>query len=118
MSHNPCMTCAERVLWRAIVQAAFEASRSPDVATKAKALKVALKGSESIRLPDLRPLPSACFRAFLMMARGFIAEPDVRLRALLATRLEALSDAAGDILDGLRIDDGPPPAWTERADLQ
>ena len=40
------------------------------------------------------------------------------LRVLLATRLEALSDAAGDILDGLRTDDGPPPAWTERADLQ
>lgn len=118
MSHNPNMTCTERVLWRAITQAAFEAARAPTVEARAKALKVALKGSESLRLPDLRPLPSAVFRAFLMTARGFVVETDPRLRTLLAPRMEAQSDAAGDILDGLRLDDGPPPAWTERADLQ
>lgn len=118
MSHNPNMTVAERVIWRQIVQAAFEAARDPAAVGKVKALKVALKGSEAVRLPDLRPLPSACFRAFLMMARAFFAEPDAGLRALLAARLEGLSDAAGDILDGLRLDDGPPPSWTERADLR
>lgn len=119
MSHNPNMTGAERVIWRQIAQAAFEAARAPQVETKARALKVALKGSENIRLPDLRPLPSACFRAFLMLARGFAGEPDAALRALLAGRLEGLADAAGDILDGLRPDrDGEPPAWMRRADLQ
>lgn len=118
MSHNLVMTSTERVLWRQIVQAAFDAARAPTVEARAKALRVALKGSESLRLPDQRPLPSALFRAFLMTARGFVAETDMRLRALLAPRLEALSDAAGDVLDGLRLDDGSPPAWTGRADLQ
>lgn len=118
MSHNLVMTSTERVLWRQIVQAAFDAARAPTVEARAKALRVALKGSESLRLPDQRPLPSALFRAFLMTARGFVAETDVRLRALLATRLETLSDGAGDILDGLQLDDGAPPAWTGRADLQ
>lgn len=121
MTASP-MTSTERVLWRGVTQAAFEAARAPDAVGKAKALRKALAGSERWRLPDLRPLPSACFRAFLMMARGYSAEPDPAVRAALASRLIGLGDAAGDILDGLRLPPSPDgeaeaPAWTRRADL-
>ncbi|MFN3352616.1 MAG: hypothetical protein ACK4Z5_03320 [Brevundimonas sp.] len=118
MSHNPHMTSHERVLWRQIAQAAFEAAALPTDARRAKALAKALSPAPDLRLPDLRPLPSSGFRAFLMMARGFAKEEDAGLRALLAPRLTALADLAGDILDGLKADDGPPPSWTERADLR
>jgi hypothetical protein len=118
MSHNPNMTSAERVLWRQVAQAALDAARSPEAEARRKALKTALAGGESWRLPDLRPMPSACFRAFLMLARGFVAENDPVVRFALAKRLDGLADAAGDILDGIRTDDGPPPAWTNRADLR
>lgn len=118
-AHNPNMTSAERVLWRQVAQAAHEAARDPRAVGKAKALNKALAGSETWRLPDLRPLPSACFRAFLMMARGWAKEADTAAREALAPRLVGLADAAGDILDGVASDrDGPPPAWTQRADLQ
>lgn len=119
MSHNPNMTVAERVLWRALSQAAFDAARAPEVEARVKALRKALSGSRDWRYPDLRPLPLACFRAFAIMATGFSQEPDARLRTAMAARLEALADAAGDILDGLRVEpEAPPPAWTERADLK
>lgn len=119
MSHNPNMTSGERVLWRQLCQAAHEAARAPDIETKAKALTKALAGSGDWRMPDLRPLPAACFRAFLVMARSWAPERDARVRAALAPRLEALADAAGDILDGLPAGtDGKPPAWTQRADLR
>lgn len=117
MSHNPHMTSAERVLWRQLAQAAFDAGREPDTVAKRKALKKALAGSGDWRLPDLRPLPSACFRAFLMMARGYVAEEDAAVRVALAPRLAGLSDAAGDILDGLPTEPKEPPAWTRRADI-
>jgi len=116
MAHNHNMTATERVLWRQVAQAAHEAARAPDAVGKAKALKKALAGSEGWRMPDLRPLPMACFRAFLMLARGFAAEPEAVLRFALATRLAGLADAAGDILDGLAADQASP-AWTKRADL-
>lgn len=123
MTASP-MTSTERVMWRQVTQAAFEAARAPATDGKAKALKKALAGSERWRLPDLRPLPSACFRAFLMMARGYSAEPDPAVRAALASRLIGLSDAAGDILDGLRGSPAPEGAaeaprhgWQDRADL-
>ncbi|WP_309628191.1 hypothetical protein [Brevundimonas sp.] len=120
MSHNPNMTSAERVLWRQVAQAAHEAAKAPESAGLAKALKKALSGAESWRMPDLRPLPSACFRAFLMMARGFAAEPDPVVRFALKARLAGLADAAGDILDGLGPTSGdePRPAWMDRADLK
>lgn len=118
MAHNANMTTSERVLWRQVCQAAHEAARDPEAVGKAKALKKALAGSEGWRLPDLRPLPLGCFRAFLTMARGWAPETELGLRVQLAPRMEALADAAGDILDGLRADDGPPPAWTNRADLK
>lgn len=119
MSHNPNMTASERVLWRALAQAAFDAARAPEVEAKAKALRKAAIGVLGWRYPDLRPLPLACFRAFVVLATGFSQETDARLRAALASRLEVLADAAGDILDGLRVEpEAPPPAWTERADLK
>ena len=121
MSHNPNMTASERVLWRMVAQAAHEAAKEPHGEARAKALKKTLAGSEGWRLPDLRTLPCACFRAFLMMARGFAAEPDAVVRFALASRLAGLADAAGDILDGVRGTEtgtGEPPAWTKRADLQ
>lgn len=117
MSHNPDMLASERVLWRQVCQAAFEAARKPDRVGEAKALNKALAGSERWRLPDLRPLPSACFRAFLLMARSWAKEGDLAVRAELAPRLSALADAAGDILDGLACDQTEPPSWTKRADL-
>lgn len=118
MSHNPQMTSTERVLWRQLTQAAFEAARDPAAVGKAKALRKALAGAKGWRMPDLRPLPCACFLAFLGVARGWALEGDVRLRQALAGRLEALADTAGDILDGLRTESDPePPAWTRRADL-
>lgn len=121
MSHNPNMTSTERVMWRQVTQAAHEAAKAPESAALAKALKKALAGSESWRMPDLRPLPSACFRAFLMMARGYAAEPDPVVRFALKGRLAGLADAGGDILDGIgstNAADAPPPAWTQRADLR
>lgn len=117
MSHNPNMLSTERVLWRQVCQAAFEAARKPDQVAVAKALAKSLAGSESWRQPDLRPLPSACFRAFLLTARSWNNEKDLKVRAELAPRLAALADAAGDILDGLNCDRRDPPAWTTRADL-
>lgn len=116
MSHNPNMTTAERVLWRQLTQAAFEAARAPEVESRAKALKKALAGAETWRMPDLRPMPAACFRAFLTLARGWAPEPDTRVRAALAPRLIALADAAGDILDGLP-EAWAPPVGQDRADL-
>lgn len=121
MSHNPDMTSTERVLWRTLCQAAFIAARDPTAVGKAKAMKKALGDCRERRMPDLRPLPAACFRAFVTVAHGFVAETDPGLRLLLAPRLEALSDAAGDILDGLRTAGeakAPAPLWTERADLK
>jgi hypothetical protein len=118
MSHNPNMLSSERVLWRQVCQAAHEAARDPAAVGKAKALNKALAGSEGWRLPDLRPLPSACFRAFLMTARSWNRETDLKVRAELAHRLAALADAAGDILDGLACDRRDPGAWSDRADLQ
>lgn len=119
MNPNPNMTGSERVLWRQLTQAAHEAARDPGAVGKAKALRKALAGSEGWRLPDLRPLPCGCFRAFLTMARGWAPEPDTAVRAVLAPRLAALADAAGDILDGLDTGaDATPPAWTQRADLR
>ncbi len=121
MSHNPQMTSAERVLWRQVAQAAHEAAKAPEMLGLAKALKKTLAGSEGWRMPDLRPLPSACFRAFLMLARGFAAETDAVVRFALASRLAGLADAAGDILDGIgsvSAENRAPPAWTERADLK
>ena len=82
-----------------------------------KLLAKALAGSEGWRLPDLRPLPSACFRAFLLAARSWNKETDLKVRAELAPRLVALADAAGDILDGLKCDEREPPRWAGRADL-
>lgn len=117
MSHNPAMLSSERVLWRQVCQAAFEAALHPEQVGRAKALKKALAGSEGWRLPDLRPLPSACFRAFLLTARAWDKETDLKVRAELAPRLTALADAAGGILDGLACDRRDPPAWTQRADL-
>jgi hypothetical protein len=114
------MTSAERVLWRQVTQAAHHAARAPEAMVRATALKKALAGAGDWRLPDLRPLPSACFRAFLMLARGYAAEPDPVVRFALAGRLQALADAAGDILDGIGGTDAgerEPPAWTKRADL-
>lgn len=118
MSHNPDMMSTERVLWRQVCQAAFEAAQKPDQSGVAKALAKSLAGSEGWRLPDLRPLPSACFRAFLLTARSWNKETDLKVRAELAPRLVALADAAGDILDGLTCDRRDPPAWTTRADLK
>lgn len=117
MSHNPDMLSSERVLWRQVCQAAFEAAQKPDQVGVAKALAKALAGSEGWRLPDLRPLPSACFRAFLLTARSWNKETDLKVRAELAPRLVALADAAGDILDGLKCDESEPPRWAGRADL-
>lgn len=119
MAHNPNMTTSERVLWRQLCQAAHEAARDPAAVGKAKALNKALAGSGDWRLPDLRPLPAACFRAFLTMARAWGPETDLHVREALAPRLAALADAAGDILDGLPTGaEGPPPAWMQRADLK
>lgn len=121
MSHNPNMTSTERVMWRQVTQAAHEAAKAPESAALAKALRKSLKGAESWRMPDLRTLPSACFRAFLMLARGYAAEPDPVVRFALRTRLTGLADAAGDILDGLGPtsgDDATRPAWMDRADLR
>lgn len=118
MAHNPALSATERVLWRTVCQAAFDAARDPAAVGKAKALKKALAGSEGWRQPDLRPLPFGLFRAFLTMARGWAPETDARLRAHLAPRLEALADAAGEVLDGLPVADDAPPAWTTRADLR
>lgn len=117
MSHNPNMTTTERVLWRQLTQAAFEAARAPEVEARAKALNKALAGSKGWRLPDLRPLPCACFMAFLTLAKGWAPETNPALRRALAARLEALADAAGDILDGLRLEPETPPAWAERKDI-
>jgi len=118
MSHNPNMTSTERVLWRQVAQAAHEAARAPEVEARAKALKKALAGAETWRMPDLRPLPSACFRAFLLLARGFAAETDPKVRFALRARLEGLADAAGDILDGLPSDGVDTSSWSNRADLK
>lgn len=117
MSHNPHMTATERVLWRDLVQTAAAAAREPAVKARSKALAKALAPAADLRLPDLRPLPAAGFRAFLTFARGWTKEEDDRLRALLSPRLAALADLAGDILDGFRLDDAPP-SWTDRADLR
>jgi hypothetical protein len=117
MSHNPHMTATERTLWRQAVQAAAGAVREPDSPAAAKALSKALAPCPEMRLPDLRPLPASAFRAFLIMARGYAKEEDVRLRRALGDRLAALADVAGDILDGLRLEDGPP-RWADRADLR
>ena len=119
MTASP-MTPTERVLWRTVAQAAGEAAKAPGSATKAKALKKALAGSPSWRLPDLRPLPSAAFRAFLMLARGYSTETDAVLRFAMASRLAALADAAGDILDGLGGGEAEQPrhGWQDRADLK
>lgn len=118
MNHNPHMTSADRVIWRLAAQAAFDAARAPETAAKIKALKKALSAARERVMPDLRPLPAACFRAFLTLARGFAAEPEAALRAALAARLEALADAAGDILDGLCLPEAPHHAWQDRADLK
>jgi hypothetical protein len=124
MSHNPTMTSGERVLWRIACQAAFDAARAPEVEARAKSLKKALAGAGDWRMPDLRSLPCACFRAFYIVAKGFALEADPALRAQLAPKLEALADAAGDMLDGLGLpataapgEDPPLPLWTERKDL-
>lgn len=114
---NPDLTATERVLWRGVAQAAHEAARDPASAARAKALKKSMAGWEGWRHPDLRPLPRACFRAFLYLAVGWANEPDTAVRAALAPRLAGMADAAGDILDGIRVDDGPRPAWTQRADI-
>lgn len=118
MSHNPNMTSGERVLWRQVAQAAHEAAKEPHVEARAKALKKALTGAEGWRMPDLRPLPSGCFRAFLMMARGFATETNPQVRLALASRLTAMADAAGDILDGLPCDSIDTSRWANRADLR
>lgn len=118
MTHNPRMTSAERVLWRQVAQAAHEAAKAPDRAGKQAALRKALAGSGDWRLPDLRPLPSSCFRAFLMLARGYAAETDAGVRFALSVRLAGLADAAGDILDGLGTGEAPRQPWQDRADLK
>lgn len=118
MTLNPHMTATERTLWRQAVQAAAAAAREPYSAARAKALAKALAPSPELRLPDLRALPAAGFRAFLTLARGWAKEEDPRLREAMVGRLASLADLAGDILDGLRSDDGQPPSWTDRADLR
>lgn len=120
----PQMTSAERVLWRQACQAALAAARAPEVEARLKELRKALAGSGAWRMPDQRSLPQACFYAFWTVAKAFAAEPDAAVRAHLAPKLEFLVDAAGDMLDGLgpqpaaEGEDAPPPAWTQRADLQ
>ena len=115
------MTPSERTLWRLAIQAAFAAARAPQAVGAARDLKRALAGSEGWRLPDMRPLPLNAFLAFLMMARAWSAEPDMRVRQALAERMAAMADMAGDILDGLAVmvaeSDQEAPAWTRRADL-
>jgi hypothetical protein len=118
VTHNPDMLSSERVLWRQVCQAAFEAAQHPEQSGRAMALKKALAGSEGWRLPDLRPLPCACFRAFLLVARAWPGEANLTVRAELAPRLIALADLAGDILDGLSCDRRDPPSWVDRADLK
>ena len=121
----PRMTAAERVLWRIACQAALAAARAPGVDARARELKKALAGSGDWRMPDQRSLPRACFYAFWTVAKAWAIEPDAALRAALAGRLEALADAAGDMLDGLHVPPPPPtgdaarPArgWPDRADL-
>lgn len=115
------LSSAERVLWRRVIEAALVAAREPASVGKTKALKKSMAGWEGWRHPDLRPLPRGCFRAFLYMATGWVNEPEAAVRAALAGRLEALADAAGDILDGLVVEiDRRPGAvnWQDRADLR
>jgi hypothetical protein len=118
MSHNPNMTAAEGALWRQLTHAAAEAAREPAIEARAKALKKALAGADGWRMPDLRPLPAACWRAFLVMAKGYAAETDGRVRAALAPRLAALTDAAADIQTGLVLEDPRAAGWAGRADLK
>jgi hypothetical protein len=117
MNHNPHMTATERAVWRMVVQEAAAAAREPYSQARAKALNKALAPCPEMRLPDLRPLPAAAFRAFLTLARGWAKEDDPRLREIMVARLAAMADVAGDILDGFRLDDAPP-SWTDRADLR
>lgn len=120
------MTSAERVLWRIACQAALAAARAPESAARAKELKKALAGSGEWRMPDQRSLPRACFYAFWTVAKAWAIEPEAGLRAVLADRLAALAETAGDMLDGLAItpvaapegDDRPARGWPDRADLQ
>lgn len=116
MSHNPNMTSSERVFWRRVLQTTFEAASHPEREGAIKSLRSALKGREAVCYPDLRPLPSGVFRGFLLAAQGFANEPDVRLRQMFAEDLRIMADRAGDILDGIVLDE-PAASWTERKDI-